>query len=202
MNHNVLKSFAIICFAMLFLLDMAGCEEWEKKPVTQEEYAARAASQYLDALAAGDEEALLDMMNSTWAGSCHPTSEDIIMPLEEAEKQSPLMGGRTEEEVRDFMLKCFDDQRIFLRECFGGDVWDSVAFTLEEVASVNGVGELTTGIFEYDLYKVNLTFDGKVVSDKGYEAFRFYVSNKDGKWGIQEGLAWDSVLPEYQETEI
>lgn len=261
MDYKVTRVFAIICLTALLFIILPGCagepaEPLSKgDPLSKAELASQASQTYIDALAAGDEEVFLEMMNSTWAGSYIMTSDDVTMPLEEAEEKGLLLRERTEEETRAFMLRCFKDQRQFVAECFGDDPWSKVEFTMEESVATEGrsgyirasTGEEITEeeymeinlefwqeaaekegmalkeIFpenpeewtfeghtvflkyledepgqlhvfpDYDIYMVHLTFDGKVISDNGYENFRFLVSNKNGRWGVQEGLNWDSV---------
>lgn len=252
----------VICLTTFLLILLPGCAGMseaelpsEKETPSKAELAADTAQAYLDALAAGGEEAFLEMMNSTWAGSYIMMPDDVMMPLEEAEEKGLLLKERTEEETRAFMLRCFRDQRQFVAECFGGDPWSRAEFTMEESVATEGrsgyilaaTGEEITEeeylkinrefwqeaaaqegltyeeIFpenpenwtfeghtaflkyledepgklhvfpDYDVYLVRLTFDGKAISDNGYESFRFFVSNKNGRWGVQEGLNWDSV---------
>lgn len=272
MDHRAVntKVFAVICLTVLLFIVLPGCagepegEISEKEPQRKEALAAQAAQAYLDALAAGDEESFLEMMNSTWAGSYIMTSGDVTMPLEEAEEKGLLLKERTEEETQAFMLRCFRDQRQFVAECFGGDAWSRVEFTMEESVATEGRGgyilaatgeEITEEEYlavnqefwreaakkeelayeeifpenpedwtfeghtaflkyledepgklhvfpDYDVYSVHLTFSGKAISDNGYENFRFLVSNKNGRWGVQEGLVWQGVNAGSPESDI
>ncbi len=48
----------------------------------------------------------------------------------------------------------------------------------------------------YELYKVNLTFNGADTAETGESNFYFYISNKHDKWSMFDGLHWNIPFEE------
>jgi len=54
--------------------------------------------------------------------------------------------------------------------------------------------ELTT-ISDAQTYRVNLSFNGKRVSDQKFEDFHFIIDDQNGNWTVFEGLTWAEPYP-------
>ena len=71
---------------------------------------------------------------------------------------------------------------------FGPDAWDHVTYTLKEIEPVTSSSKA---------YNVLLAFNGKAVSEEGYQDFLFVIDAPDGVWRVFQGLSWAEPYPEY-----
>lgn len=81
-----------------------------------------------------------------------------------------------------------------------GEIKDSKLLKLKDIKDTYTKGEpieiLLVGL--YETYKVNLKYHNQIATQTGEHDFHFYITNKNGKWIIYDGLQWNAPLTESQ----